>query len=46
MEIPPGEIDRKHYVERVLEPVADAILCEVGSSFAEALGEGQQLELI
>ena len=45
-EIPPGEIDRKHYVERVLEPVADAILCEVGSSFAEALGEGQQLELI
>ncbi|MCS5638328.1 MAG: DNA polymerase II, partial [Myxococcota bacterium] len=45
-EIPPAEIDRKHYVERVLEPVADAILCEVGSSFAEALGEGQQLELI
>ena len=45
-EIPPDEIDRKHYVERVLEPVADAILCEIDSSFAEALGEGQQLKLI
>jgi DNA polymerase-2 len=45
-EIPPAEVDRKHYVERVLKPVADAILAELGSSFAEALGEGQQLELI
>ena len=45
-EIPPGRLDRKHYIERVLRPIADAILCEVGSSFAEALGEGQQLTLI
>ncbi len=45
-EIPPERVDRKHYLERVLQPVADAILSELGSSFAEALGEGQQLSLI
>ncbi len=40
------KIDRKHYVEKVLRPVAETILCEVGSSFSEALGEPQQLDLI
>ena len=45
-EIPADRVDRKHYLERVLQPVADAILGEFGSSFAEALGEGQQLSLI
>jgi len=45
-EVPADQVDRKHYVDRVLEPIADAILAELGSSFAEALGEGQQLPLI
>jgi len=46
-EIPPADrIDRAHYLDRVMRPIADAILCEIGSSFAEALGEGQQLPLI
>jgi DNA polymerase-2 len=44
--IPAAEVDREHYLERVLGPIADAILSELGSSFAEALGEGQQLSLI
>jgi DNA polymerase-2 len=39
-------IDRAHYVQKVLRPVAEAILSEVGSSFSEALGEPQQLDLI
>jgi DNA polymerase-2 len=44
--IPPERVDRKHYLERVLRPIAEAILSELGSSFSEALGEGQQLSLI
>jgi DNA polymerase-2 len=43
--LPPG-IDRAHYVERVLRPVAEAILVEVGSSFDEALGRPRQLALL
>jgi DNA polymerase-2 len=43
--LPPG-IDRRHYVERVLRPVADAILLELGSSFDEAVGEATQLSLL
>lgn len=42
---PPG-IDREHYVRRVLEPIADAILCEVGGSFGDAIGRPRQLELL
>jgi DNA polymerase-2 len=42
----PGDVDHPHYVERVLRPVADSILAEVGASFGEALGEPQQLELL
>jgi DNA polymerase-2 len=43
--LPPG-IDRRHYLERVLRPVADAILLELGSSFDEATGEATQLALL
>jgi DNA polymerase-2 len=42
----PADIDRRHYVERVLRPVADAILLEVGHSFDEAMGQPQQLDLL
>lgn len=41
----PHPIDRVHYLERVLRPVADGILTELGMSFSEALGEGQQMQL-
>jgi len=42
----PPAIDHAHYVEKVMKPVADAILVEVGSSFDEALGAPQQLSLL
>jgi DNA polymerase-2 len=42
----PSGIDREHYVEKVLRPISDAILTEVGSSFAEVLGEPRQLSLL
>jgi len=42
----PSGIDRRHYLERVLRPVADAILSEIGQSFDEALGVPQQLTLV
>jgi DNA polymerase-2 len=42
----PAGLDRRHYVDKVLRPVADTILCEIGSSFSEALGEPQQLSLL
>ena len=41
----PPAIDRGHYVEKVLRPVADAILPEIGHSFDEALGQPTQLTL-
>ncbi len=34
----PSEIDRAYYVDEVLRPVADAVLCHLGQSFDEALG--------
>jgi DNA polymerase elongation subunit (family B) len=43
--LPPG-IDRRHYLERVLRPVADALLTDLGTSLDEALGEARQLELL
>lgn len=43
--LPPG-IDRGHYVDRVLRPLADAVLRELGSSFDEALGAATQLPLL
>ena len=42
----PGGIDHAHYVEKVLRPVADSILREIGRSFAEVLGEPRQLSLL
>jgi DNA polymerase-2 len=42
--LPP--IDRRHYLEHVLQPVADAILTHVGSSFAEAADQPRQLSLL
>ncbi|HZR84318.1 MAG TPA: DNA polymerase II [Candidatus Binatia bacterium] len=41
----PAGIDREHYVERVLRPVADAILPEIGREFDEATGAPRQLRL-
>ncbi|MEE8557826.1 MAG: DNA polymerase domain-containing protein, partial [Myxococcota bacterium] len=42
----PSHVDREHYVEKVLRPVADAILSEVGLDFSEVLGEPSQLSLL
>jgi DNA polymerase-2 len=42
----PPDIDRAHYLERVLRPVADAILCELDSSLDQALGAPRQLSLL
>jgi DNA polymerase-2 len=42
----PSEIDYAYYVEKVLRPVADAILCHLGQSFDEALGRPRQLSLL
>jgi DNA polymerase-2 len=42
----PSGIDRRHYLERVLRPVAEGILSEIGQSFDEALGAPRQLTLI
>jgi len=42
----PADIDRGHYLERVLQPVAESILAEIGSSFDEALGRPRQLTLL
>ncbi|MFP8874486.1 MAG: DNA polymerase II, partial [Myxococcota bacterium] len=41
----PAGIDRRHYLEKVLRPVADAILPEIGHSFDEALGRPRQLSM-
>jgi DNA polymerase II len=43
--LPPG-IDRRHYVDKVLRPVADALLVDLGTSFDEAIGEPRQLALL
>lgn len=42
----PRGIDYEHYIERVLRPVADSILREVGSSFGSAVGEASQPDLL
>ncbi len=42
----PAPIDREHYVEKVLRPIADAILPHVGESFDAALGRPRQLSLL
>jgi DNA polymerase-2 len=43
---PRTDIDRAHYVERVLRPIADAILIEIGETTDGALGEPEQLDLL
>jgi DNA polymerase-2 len=43
--LPPG-IDREHYVDRVIEPVAEAILSEIDVSFDEVIGRPRQLQLL
>lgn len=42
----PEDVDRTHYVEKVLRPIADAVLPELGSSFDEAIGAPRQLVLL
>ena len=42
----PGDIDRAHYVERVLRPIAEAILEPLGLHSEDALGEPRQLMLL
>jgi DNA polymerase II len=42
----PADIDRPHYVERVLRPIADAILEPIGLHTEDALGEPRQLGLL
>ena len=41
----PADIDRSHYVERVLRPIAEAILEPLGLHSEDALGEPRQLGL-
>ncbi len=41
----PAGIDYAYYVDRVMRPVADAILHPLGQSFDEALGRPRQLSL-
>ena len=42
----PDDIDRAHYVERVLRPIAEAILDPLGLHVEDALGEPRQLGLL
>ncbi len=42
----PHDLDRSHYVEKVMRPVAGSILELVGQSFDEALGNPTQLSLL
>ena len=42
----PGDVDRTHYVERVLRPIAEAILEPLGLHVEDALGEPRQLGLL
>ncbi len=42
----PADIDRKHYVDKVIRPVAESILAETESSFDEAVGNPVQLNLL
>jgi DNA polymerase-2 len=43
--LPPG-IDHRHYLDKVLRPVADAILSHVGECFDDALDQPHQLSLL
>jgi hypothetical protein len=41
----PAGIDHRHYLERVLRPVGEAILEALGESFDDVLGEPRQMGL-
>jgi DNA polymerase-2 len=43
-ELPPG-IDHRHYLEKVLRPIADAVLVHLDLSFDEAMGAPRQMKL-
>jgi DNA polymerase elongation subunit (family B) len=40
------EPDRAHYVEKVVRPIADAILTQLGTSFDEVTDQPRQLSLL
>ena len=42
----PPDIDHKHYVEKVLRPIADSILEALDQSFDEARDQPRQLALL
>ena len=42
---PRGALDYEHYVEKQLEPIADAVLRFLGLHFADLVGRPRQLEL-
>ncbi|MEM7410255.1 MAG: DNA polymerase II [Myxococcota bacterium] len=42
----PDDIDRAHYVDRVLRPLAEAVLTPLGEHTEDALGEPRQLGLL
>jgi DNA polymerase-2 len=42
----PKDLDYTHYLEKVLRPVAEAILVHVGKDFDEAAGNPRQLSLL
>jgi DNA polymerase-2 len=43
---PPAEIDYEHYVDKVIRPLADAILIHCGQRFDVALDRPRQLDLL
>jgi DNA polymerase-2 len=42
----PGDLDRAHYVEKVVRPIAQAVLSQLGESFDEVTDAPRQLELL
>jgi DNA polymerase-2 len=44
-ELPP-DLDRAHYVEKVVRPIAESILVQLGQSFDEVIGAPRQLSLL
>ena len=42
----PADLDRPHYVEKVVKSIAESILCELGQSFDEVTGSPRQLTLL
>jgi len=42
----PADVDRAHYVDKVLRPIADAILAQLGTCFDEVADQPRQLSLL